>query len=207
MTMFLQMKNDEQRGIIRLQNIYALTRLAPDPKQESEGKEGFSTFTRRMNEKTAAKDALPPAICCHLPPADCLHLFLTRTLTLPSTSATEMNTLYVPAGQRAQLTLQDGTQVWLNAQSLSPTPPDSTENNARFRNWEAYFKVAETERNHSLSPHNSSPWRCWAPSSMYTVTPVGIHQDIACRRIIDGERDREKQQTGVAFTRPTGYIL
>src|SRR5690554_5284028 len=53
MTMFLQMKNDEQlrQEYIRLQNIYALTRLAPDPKQESEGKEGFSTFTRRMNEK------------------------------------------------------------------------------------------------------------------------------------------------------------
>ena len=73
--------------------------------------------------------------------------FLTRALTLPSTSTTEMNTLYVPAGQRAQLTLQDGTQVWLNAQSTLTYP-------ARFNRkqrevsviGEAYFKVAENRK-------------------------------------------------------------
>ena len=32
-------------------------------------------------------------------------------------SENAMNTLYTPAGQRAQLVLQDGTEVWLNAKS------------------------------------------------------------------------------------------
>ena len=150
MTMFLQMKNDEQQlqEYIRLQNIYALTRLAPDPKQESEGKEGFSTFTRRMNEKKRQRRMrflLQYAAISLLLIASTF--FLTRALTLSSTSATEMNTLYVPAGQRAQLTLHDGTQVWLNAQSTLTYP-------ARFSRkrrevsvvGEAYFEVAENRK-------------------------------------------------------------
>lgn len=32
------------------------------------------------------------------------------------------NTLYVPAGQRVKLTLQDGTDVWLNAQTTFTYP-------------------------------------------------------------------------------------
>jgi hypothetical protein len=39
--------------------------------------------------------------------------FLRYTLLKNDVNVT--NTLYVPAGQRAQLTLQDGTVVWLNA--------------------------------------------------------------------------------------------
>lgn len=35
---------------------------------------------------------------------------------------TQTNTLYVPAGQRASITLQDGTVVWLNAQSTLTYP-------------------------------------------------------------------------------------
>jgi ferric-dicitrate binding protein FerR (iron transport regulator) len=150
MKLFQQMKNDEQlrQEYIRLQNIYALTRLAPDPKQESEGKEGFSTFTRRMNEKKRQRRMrflLQYAAISLLLIASTF--FLTRALTFPSTSATEMNTLYIPAGQRAQLTLQDGTQVWLNAQSTLTYP-------ARFNRkqrevsviGEAYFKVAENRK-------------------------------------------------------------
>lgn len=33
-----------------------------------------------------------------------------------------LNTLFIPAEQRAQLTLQDGTEVWLNAQSTLKYP-------------------------------------------------------------------------------------
>ncbi|QRX62689.1 FecR domain-containing protein [Dysgonomonadaceae bacterium zrk40] len=150
MKLFQQMKNDEQlrQEYIRLQNIYALTRLAPEPTQESEGKKGFSRFTHRMNEKKRQKRMrflLQYAAISLLLIASTF--FLTRALTLPSTSATEMNTLYVPAGQRAQLTLHDGTQVWLNAQSTLTYP-------ARFNRkrrevsvvGEAYFEVAENRK-------------------------------------------------------------
>jgi len=46
-----------------------------------------------------------------------LNIFLTDTGT-----SKEINTLFVPAGQRAHLTLQDGTTVWLNAQSMLTYP-------------------------------------------------------------------------------------
>lgn len=150
MKLFQQMKNDEQlrQEYIRLQNIYALTRLVPDSTQESEGKKGFSTFTHRVNEKkrqSRMRFLLQYAAISLLLIASTF--FLTRALTLPSTSATEMNTLYVPAGQRAQLTLHDGTQVWLNAQSTLTYP-------ARFNKkqrevsvvGEAYFDVAENRK-------------------------------------------------------------
>lgn len=148
--LFRQMKNDQQlrQEYIRLQNIYALTRLAPDPKQESEGKKGYITFTKKLQAKKHQKKIrflLQYAAISLLLIASTF--FLTRALTLPSTSTTEMNTLYVPAGQRAQLTLQDGTQVWLNAQSTLTYP-------ARFNRkqrevsviGEAYFKVAENRK-------------------------------------------------------------
>ncbi|NCC62859.1 MAG: hypothetical protein EOM12_18510, partial [Verrucomicrobiae bacterium] len=150
MKLFQQMKHDEQlrQEYIRLQNIYALTRLAPDPTQEPEGKKGFLTFTRRVNEKKRQRRMrflLQYAAISLLLIASTF--FLTRALTLHSTSTTEMNTLYVPAGQRAQLTLHDGTQVWLNAQSTLTYP-------ARFNRkrrevsviGEAYFEVAENRK-------------------------------------------------------------
>lgn len=148
--LFRQMKNDQQlrQEYIRLQNIYALTRLAPDPKQESEGKKGYITFTKKLQAKKHQKKIRfllqYAAISLLLITST---FFLSRALTLPSTSTAEMNTLYVPAGQRAQLTLQDGTQVWLNAQSTLTYP-------ARFNRkrrevsvvGEAYFDVAENRK-------------------------------------------------------------
>lgn len=57
-----------------------------------------------------------------------------------------MQTLFVPAGQRAELTLADGTVVWLNAQTTL-TFPNKFGNEQRevFLNGEAYFNVAKDE--------------------------------------------------------------
>ncbi|MDD3556211.1 MAG: FecR domain-containing protein, partial [Proteiniphilum sp.] len=70
--------------------------------------------------------------------------FLTRALILQSNATAEMNTLYVPAGQRAQLTLHDGTQVWLNARSTLTYPARFSRNRREVSVvGEAYFDVAE----------------------------------------------------------------
>ncbi|MCD8044267.1 MAG: FecR family protein [Tannerellaceae bacterium] len=55
-------------------------------------------------------------------------------------------TVYVPEGQRAELTLADGTKVWLNAKS-SLTFPERFSNDKRYveLNGEAYFDVARDE--------------------------------------------------------------
>ena len=148
--LFQQMESDEQlrAEFIRMQNIQSLTRLVPHPSQEAEGEKGFVEFTRRLLAKKRQKRVrfmLRYAAISLLLIASTF--FLTRTMILQSNAPTAMNTLYVPAGQRAQLTLHDGTQVWLNAQSTLTYP-------ARFSGkrrevsvvGEAYFDVAEDRK-------------------------------------------------------------
>lgn len=54
------------------------------------------------------------------------------------------NTLYVPAGQRVKLTLQDGTDVWLNAQTTFTYPAVFSEKERRVSvKGEAFFNVAK----------------------------------------------------------------
>ena len=54
-----------------------------------------------------------------------------------------MNTITVPAGQRANLTLPDGTNVWLNARSEMRYPAVFTGNKREITlDGEAYFEVA-----------------------------------------------------------------
>lgn len=67
-------------------------------------------------------------------------LFLLQRV--PSQVNEEMQTLYVPAGQRAQITLSDGTKVWLNASS-SLTFPGTFKNKQRHvkLNGEGFFDV------------------------------------------------------------------
>jgi ferric-dicitrate binding protein FerR (iron transport regulator) len=148
--LFRQMESDEQlrAEFIRMQNIQALTRLMPHPSQEAEGVKGFAEFTHRLLAKKRQKRVqfiLQYAAISFLLIASTF--FLTRTLILQSDAHAEMNTLYVPSGQRAQLTLHDGTQVWLNAQSILTYP-------ARFSGkqrevsvvGEAYFDVAKDQK-------------------------------------------------------------
>ena len=54
----------------------------------------------------------------------------------------QLQTLHVPAGQRAELTLQDGTKVWLNANSTFVFPSRfSNKNRVVNLNGEGFFKV------------------------------------------------------------------
>ena len=59
-----------------------------------------------------------------------------------------MNTITVPAGQRANLTLADGTNVWLNARSEMRYPAVFTGNKREITlDGEAYFEVAKDSLN------------------------------------------------------------
>jgi ferric-dicitrate binding protein FerR (iron transport regulator) len=148
--LFRQMKSDESlhAEYISLQNIYALTLLASHPSQKAEGEKGFIAFNRRlqaMKQQKRMRFILQYAAVSILLIASTF--FLTRVVILQSTGATEMNTLYVPAGQRAQLTLQDGTQVWLNAQSTLTYPARFTSKRREVSVvGEAYFDVAENRK-------------------------------------------------------------
>lgn len=69
--------------------------------------------------------------------------FLNTLIQHVSYPSQQMQTLYTPAGQRAELTLEDGTKVWLNSNSKI-TYPSSFEKNHRdiLLEGEAYFKVS-----------------------------------------------------------------
>lgn len=70
-----------------------------------------------------------------------------------SSSTVAMQTLYVPAGQRAQITLADGTKVWLNALSTLTFP---TTFNSRTRDvelsGEGFFDVT-SNKHHPFIVH------------------------------------------------------
>ncbi|MDD3333148.1 MAG: FecR domain-containing protein [Proteiniphilum sp.] len=145
--LFRQMENDEtlRDEYIRLQNIYALTQLLKHPLQEADGVKGFNSFTHRLKVRKRQKifvSLLQYAAISLLLIAS--SFFLTRALILQSNATAEMNTLYVPAGQRAQLTLHDGTQVWLNAHSTLTYPARFSRNRREVSVvGEAYFDVVE----------------------------------------------------------------
>lgn len=71
-------------------------------------------------------------------------LYPTNETSVPEKSAQQ--TLYVPAGQRAELTLSDGTKVWLNAKTTFTFPDrfDSNQRNVKLEG-EAYFDVIHNE--------------------------------------------------------------
>ena len=77
-------------------------------------------------------------------------------------------TVSVPAGQRAQITLADGTKVWLNAQSVLTYSSDFGRNERNVElDGEAYFEVAKNKE----IPFNVN-------TEMNQVRVVGTHFNV-----------------------------
>lgn len=66
---------------------------------------------------------------------------------IPSTGLTAMQTIYVPAGQRINITLPDGTNVWLNARTTIQYPISFNSDKRKIiLDGEAYFDVAKNKK-------------------------------------------------------------
>lgn len=144
--LFHEMKTDKllRAEFVRLQNIYALTHLSQLSVNEEEGRKSYSRFTHKLHtnihRKTVRLVFQYAAIAIVL-------VASTFFLTTLFYNNIETNTLYVPAGQRAQLTLQDGTNVWLNAQSTLIYPSRFAANERKVTIiGEAYFDVAKNPK-------------------------------------------------------------
>lgn len=142
-----RIENDSQlkAEFIRLQNLNAIMQLPPYPSDRSEGTHQFKLFSNQIKQNKQRKRftniAKYAAIAVVL-----IASSIWATLYLSSNTET-MNTLYVPAGQRAQITLQDGTEVWLNAQSTLKYPSHFSKKNRKVRiTGEAFFNVAQERK-------------------------------------------------------------
>lgn len=72
-------------------------------------------------------------------------IFYPANETVPE--ETGIQKLYVPAGQRAELTLSDGTKVWLNAKTTFSFPDHFNDHQRNvILDGEAYFDVAHNEK-------------------------------------------------------------
>lgn len=132
---------------IRLQNLNAVSQLSSRPTDRSEGISHFKIFASRIKRNAQRKlfvNMAKYAAMALILVASTVWamLYLSDTVTEP-----DMNTLHVPAGQRAQITLQDGTEVWLNAQSTMRYPSHFSKKNRVVEIiGEAFFDVAEEKK-------------------------------------------------------------
>jgi transmembrane sensor len=141
-----RIENDSQlkAEFIRLQNLTAVSQLSSRSTDKSEGLRHFKTFASQIKRNSRRK--LFVNIVKYAAMALVLiasTIWITLNLTEISGEST-LNTLYVPAGQRARITLQDGTEVWLNAQSTLKYPSHFSKKNREVEIiGEAFFNVAQ----------------------------------------------------------------
>lgn len=133
-----------KKEFIRMQNVHAFTLLSSQGTDSEEGRKGLERFfwiLRNRKRKSIFRNILRYAAIAFILIAS--SVLGTRYFAIgPHEPA--MNTLHVPAGQRAQITLQDGTEVWLNAQSTLTYPAHFSRRNRKVEiNGEAFFDVAK----------------------------------------------------------------
>ncbi|HOP30792.1 MAG TPA: FecR domain-containing protein [Spirochaetota bacterium] len=137
----------KRKDFIGYQNIYSVSQLASRNQDKTEGKKSLEKFIlpwsrsyHRDKWRTFIQyAAVIVAVISFTVPAT---LYLSDRL-----SGESLNTLYVPPGQRAHLTLQDGTEVWLNAQSTLKYPSKFSKKQRRVEvAGEAFFDVAENSK-------------------------------------------------------------
>lgn len=130
---------------IRMQNIHTFSQLSPQANDREESRKSFEKFSQRLKNnkrKNIFKQVFQYAAVAVILIASTA--LLTHYISVSHIQETTMNTLYVPSGQRARITLQDGTDVWLNAQSTLIYPSYFSGNERKIHIiGEAFFDVAE----------------------------------------------------------------
>lgn len=128
---------------IEIKNLYALSVLTSLPNDSAIGQNSYNRFTsknrRTINFRLVKRITAYAAVVILL-------IGFTHWLTLQQIKIqdAEMLSLHVPAGQRLQLTLPDGTSVWLNAQTTITYPSRFTQNERKvFIDGEALFDVTK----------------------------------------------------------------
>lgn len=142
--------NEElKRQFAEYQNLYALLNLGHQVENREVGKHKFNQFVSRKQRGVRLKlwsrrFSYAAVITLLVVSSSILTYWYVWNSLQQDLSANIMNTLYTPAGQRAQLVLQDGTEVWLNAKSKLVYPAQFVGKERRVTvEGEAFFNVAK----------------------------------------------------------------
>jgi len=94
----------------------------------------------------------------------------------PAFTPVAMQTIHVPAGQRAELTLTDGTKVWLNAKTTFVFPNHFTANSRNVTlDGEGYFDVASNKNQPFIVKTEKYDVKVWGTQfnvMAYTGNPI-----------------------------------
>lgn len=142
--------NEElKKQFAEYQNQYALLNLGYQLQDKTVGKQKYNRFVSGKQQVTLRRQLLrglgyAAAILVLVISSGWLTYWYTQQRQPVPLSAEVMNMLCTPVGQRAQLILQDGTEVWLNAKSRLTYPAHFTGDSRRVViEGEAFFKVAK----------------------------------------------------------------
>ena len=135
-----------KKQFIEYKNMHALLHLSDQADNKEENRQGYILFNKIIRTKKMRKIMLYASSY-----AAAITLLVLSTYWLTTSHydtqqpvANIENILYVPAGQRVQLTLQDGTEVWLNSQTKLTYPALFTGKERRVTvEGEAFFDVAK----------------------------------------------------------------
>lgn len=140
----IDMDESLQAEFTAYQNTHALLAFSDTVIDEQESHRGYRRLLYRIKRRGSFRMLLHTAgyAAAIALLVVSVHLYHVWFYHVPETVATETS-LFVPAGQRVSMTLQDGTVVWLNAQSRLTYPSVFTGKERRVHvEGEAYFEVA-----------------------------------------------------------------
>lgn len=131
-----------KEDMLSYQNIQAILSLTPESINTKAGHAGLSRFMKMKRKKTLGRHIRKTAIY-----AAACSLLITLTWIiavnqLPEKQTAGQQELHVPAGQRARITLPDGSVVWLNAGSTLIYPSVFESERKVSLTGEGYFDVA-----------------------------------------------------------------
>ncbi len=147
--LFQRIDNDEslKTEFVRLHNLNVVSKLLPLPTDRNEGIKNYKLFASRMARRTQRARVINILKYAAIAVALVISTVWATLFQHDRGTDSTLNTLYVPAGQRAQITLQDGTEVWLNAQSTLRYPSHFSKKRRTVEiTGEAFFDVAKDKK-------------------------------------------------------------
>lgn len=133
-----------KKQFIDCKNMYALLSLTNQADNKEANLRGYKQFNKIIRIKKIRRYALSIASYAAVIALLILSTYKLTISHIKQAVAEVENTLYVPAGQRVRLTLQDGTEVWLNAKSKLTYPGLFAGEERRVEvEGEAFFDVAK----------------------------------------------------------------